>query len=314
MGWINELTDWAGLTDSGAADRAMDQQAAATREANKLQREMYTEGKERLNPYLEQGKMSYQDLISLVNNQERFQDAEGQFQGHSGVFGKDDFQADPGYQFRLEQGQKALERRANAKGGFASGKTGKALAEYSSNVASDEYGKAYNRFNADYNSSYNRHGNDYSNKFNGINSLVNYGMQANQTLAGQRANYANTVSTNTMNLGQANASAEMNRNNDMNSLWRAGIQAGGTAAGCWVARAVFGIEDPKWKDCRNYIYNIGPKWFKNLYHKHGEEFSKIVLKNKALKLILRPLFEVMAWKGRGKSKSSLQKVGGLYAN
>lgn len=54
-------------------------------------------------------------------------------------------QQDPGYQFRLDQGTKALERSAAASGGLFSGKTGKALTEYSQGVASQEYGNAYNR-------------------------------------------------------------------------------------------------------------------------------------------------------------------------
>lgn len=53
--------------------------------------------------------------------------------------------SDPGYQFRMDQGQKAIERSAAARGGLFSGGTGKALQQYSQGLASQEYGNAFNR-------------------------------------------------------------------------------------------------------------------------------------------------------------------------
>lgn len=61
-------------------------------------------------------------------------------------FGMQDYQEDPGYQFRLEQGAKALERAGAAKGGQLSGAQLKGLTDYNSGMASQEYGNAYNRF------------------------------------------------------------------------------------------------------------------------------------------------------------------------
>lgn len=58
---------------------------------------------------------------------------------------KDMVEADPGYKFRLDQGTKALERSAAARGGLFSGKTGKSLQDFSQGLASQEYGNAYNR-------------------------------------------------------------------------------------------------------------------------------------------------------------------------
>lgn len=61
-------------------------------------------------------------------------------------FGMQDYQQDPGYQFRLEQGAKALERAGAAKGGQLSGAQLKGLTDFNSGMASQEYGNAYNRF------------------------------------------------------------------------------------------------------------------------------------------------------------------------
>jgi len=42
---------------------------------------------------------------------------------------------------------------------------------------------------------------------------------------------------------------------------------------CWVAREVYGIDNPDWLRFRHWMLNIGPKWFRKLYLKHGEKFA-----------------------------------------
>lgn len=64
-------------------------------------------------------------------------------------FGMDQFQADPGYAFRFQQGQKALERSAAARGGLISGNTGGALQQFGQGLASQEYQNAFNRYQAE---------------------------------------------------------------------------------------------------------------------------------------------------------------------
>jgi hypothetical protein len=63
-------------------------------------------------------------------------------------FGASDFQADPGYAFRLSEGMKALDRTAASRGGLLSGSTLKGAQRFGSDLASQEYGNAYNRFQA----------------------------------------------------------------------------------------------------------------------------------------------------------------------
>lgn len=55
------------------------------------------------------------------------------------------FQQDPSYQWRLQQGQKLLERGAAARGTLLSGGFQKALQDYGQGAASQEYGNAFNR-------------------------------------------------------------------------------------------------------------------------------------------------------------------------
>ena len=52
---------------------------------------------------------------------------------------------DPGYQFRLQQGQKALETSASARGGLLGGAAEKAAMQYGQGFASNEYQNSWNR-------------------------------------------------------------------------------------------------------------------------------------------------------------------------
>ncbi len=68
------------------------------------------------------------------------------------------------------------------------------------------------------------------------------------------------------------------------------MQGLGTVAGaalCWVAREVYGIENPKWIQFRNWMLNDSPSWFRNLYIKYGERFAKFISNKPALKNIIR---------------------------
>jgi hypothetical protein len=56
------------------------------------------------------------------------------------------FQADPGYAFRLAEGQKQLERTAAARGGLLSGGALKAATRYGQDMGSQEYMNAFNRY------------------------------------------------------------------------------------------------------------------------------------------------------------------------
>lgn len=58
---------------------------------------------------------------------------------------KESILQDPGYQARLQEGQKALETSAAAKGLLRTGATLKGLSQYGQEMASQEYGKAFER-------------------------------------------------------------------------------------------------------------------------------------------------------------------------
>ena len=61
-------------------------------------------------------------------------------------FGMDQFQADPGYSFRMSEGLKALERSAASRGILSSGQTLKDITRFGQDAASQEYQNAFQRY------------------------------------------------------------------------------------------------------------------------------------------------------------------------
>jgi hypothetical protein len=56
---------------------------------------------------------------------------------------------------------------------------------------------------------------------------------------------------------------------------------------CWVAREVYGIENPRWLEFREWMLNSAPAWFRNLYIKHGERFAVWISDKPMLKRVIR---------------------------
>jgi hypothetical protein len=65
-----------------------------------------------------------------------------------GVEGGYNFMTDPGYEFRIGEGQRALERGAAARGGLLSGGYGRKAQRYGQDYASNEYNNVFNRISA----------------------------------------------------------------------------------------------------------------------------------------------------------------------
>lgn len=116
---------------ASAAKDAAGQSAAAADKATALQKQMYEESVARQQPFLAGGTEDYNRLRSLMS-------------GGPGA-AQQFLQMDPGYGFRLGEGLKAMERGAAARGGLMSGAALKAGQRYGQDLASQEYGAAYNR-------------------------------------------------------------------------------------------------------------------------------------------------------------------------
>jgi hypothetical protein len=58
---------------------------------------------------------------------------------------------------------------------------------------------------------------------------------------------------------------------------------------CWVARAVFGEDNPEWERFRRWMFNRAPEWFFDAYVRRGERVAEVIHRNPWLKPILRPI-------------------------
>lgn len=185
-----------GLLGADAAESAADTQAAAADRASQVQWDMFQQQREDFAPWRQAGTAAVNRLAQLLGVSE-----DSSAPGYGSLlrtFTRSDFQADPGYQFRLDEGRRALETSAAARGGLLSGRTLKDLTSYGQGLASQEYQNAYNRFN-----------NDQTTIFNRLSGLAGTGQQANNTLAALGSNTASQVGSNIIGAGNAAAAGQV---------------------------------------------------------------------------------------------------------
>jgi hypothetical protein len=119
------------LIGADAASSAAGTQAAAADRAAALQREQFERQVQLQAPFREAGVRALPELEAASRYT---------------PFGMQQFTADPGYGFRLSEGQKALDRQAAARGGLISGGALKAAQRYGQEMGSQEYTNAFNRY------------------------------------------------------------------------------------------------------------------------------------------------------------------------
>lgn len=152
-------------------------QAASADRASEIQQENFEQTRKDLMPYKQAGDTSLSQLMGQMTPDGYFN------QTYTGQ----DIYSDPSYQFRLQQGQDAIQSSAAAQGGLLSGATLKALQNYGQESASQEYSNAYNRFNA-----------DQTNRYNRLSNLVGIGQNAAAQVGNAGAQTAQAVANNTM--------------------------------------------------------------------------------------------------------------------
>jgi hypothetical protein len=124
---------------------------------------------------------------------------------------------DPGYQFRIDQGEQAMQRAQDA-AGISGGGAAKQLIDYGQQAGSSEYQNAFNRFTA-----------QRQNTVGNLQTLANQGQSAaNQqgafgtTAANQQAGYGNTAGEYQGNAqvfsGNAQATGIINKANAYNGM------------------------------------------------------------------------------------------------
>jgi len=169
-----------GSTVIGAASAksAADTQANAARRAADLQREQFDITNEQQRPWREAGGRALTKLESMADYK---------------PFDMNAFTQDPGYGFRLKQGQKALDASAAVRGGLISGNALRAATAFGQDMGSQEYQNAFNRYQTERQAT-----------LSPYMTLAGYGTNANALSAQAGQNYA----TNAGNMITGGAAAQ----------------------------------------------------------------------------------------------------------
>lgn len=153
-------------------------------------------------------------------------------------FGMDEFEEDPGYAYRKQEAEKALERQMAAQGvtlggggyGEINPQVAKALEAQSQGMASQEYGNAYNRYV-----------NDQMNKFNMLMGVSGMGSGATTQMQQAGQQYAGAAGQIGMDLASAQMNAQLQQQSKP-SMFGQLVGLGAQAAG-----AYFGASDIRLK-------------------------------------------------------------------
>jgi len=275
-----------GLIGSHAAKSAADKQAESAANALAFQKSVYEDQKKNAAPYLAAGTNALStlqaDLPSLTAGFDPTkQGLSAQFDPNApggpgaafdptkaGVpaqfsYGAKDFQADPGYQFALDEGLKAIQRSGAARGAGMGGAAIKSATNFATGLAGQQYQQAFQRAQSTYDTNYGNafntyklnYGNalgtyqqNYGNAFNTyksnqsdafgrLNSLVGTGLNANNMQANAGANFANAAGQYTIGAGNALAAGQVGSANAIS-----GALSGGSNAllNAYLANKVYG--------------------------------------------------------------------------
>lgn len=180
-----------GVGAAFAANAAADEQAKAMRYAAELQKQAadaalkfqqdaFNTQQTNIKPWLESGGRALTALESFDIDNPAFS------------FSTTGPNADPSYTFRLNEGMKALQNSAAARGGLLSGNAMKGISNYGQESASQEYSNAFNRYQT-----------ERTHNLNRLQSLAGVG----QSAMGQSNSAAQNFATNAGNATMAGANA-----------------------------------------------------------------------------------------------------------
>jgi hypothetical protein len=165
--WTAGAIVGSSLIGGVAANSAADTQADAAKYSANLQNKQYQENVKRQKPFYNVGVNALPDLVKASKYTN---------------FGMNQFQKDPGYAFRLSEGQQALDRQAAARGGLISGGALKAAERYGQDMGSQEYMNAFNRYQVERQA-----------RLNPLQSLTGMGQTTANTLGTAGQNMASSV-------------------------------------------------------------------------------------------------------------------------
>jgi hypothetical protein len=127
-------------------------------------------------------------------------------------FGMEQFQADPGYGFRLKEGLRALEGSAAARGGLLSGNTMRGITRYGQELGSQEFTNAFNRYQA-----------ERAARLNPLQSLAGMGQTSANTLSNEAGQYGQNMAQSAAQMGNIRASGYVGTANALTGALGQGV-------------------------------------------------------------------------------------------
>jgi hypothetical protein len=174
-----------------AARKAGHAQQDAANQSNALQLSQYNQQRQDQMPWMQAGNTALQELMSLLQS--------GQI---TSKFSGMDPMTEPGYKFGLEQGQKARQNSASARGMTLSGDQMKSLDRYGQDYAGTKYNDAFNRFYT-----------ERANTLNPLFQIAGFGPSALNQVGTAGRNYANQAGDTMVGSGDAAAASGIRRGN-----------------------------------------------------------------------------------------------------
>jgi hypothetical protein len=182
-----------GLIAAGGAKSAAKTQAQAAAQAQASQERAFERQVELQEPFRQAGLTAQEQIMQLLGI--GGDQAAAGYGSLAKPFGAQQFEQDPGYAFRQSEGMKALERSAAARGGLLSGGTLKGIQRFGQDLASQEYGNAFNRYQA-----------ERAARLNPLQSLMGAGQSSANTLTGAAGQLGQGQAQSQLAAGQARAS------------------------------------------------------------------------------------------------------------
>ena len=186
-----------------SAKKGASAQKQAADQSAEVQREIFQKQTELAEPFRQAGITSQNELMRLlgISGDQTAADYGMLTRG----FAPEQMQMDPGYGFRLREGERALERMQAARGNLLSGGAIKAGQRFGQDLASQEYMNAFNRAQA-----------QLGTRLGALGSLYGAGQAATQQVAGQAGQYGENVGNLLMAGGAARASGYAGMGNALN--------------------------------------------------------------------------------------------------
>ena len=195
--WVAGAVVGSAVIGSMASKSAANTQAQASSDATAAQQNA-------LNQQIALNKPFYDTGVNAMNN------LAGQAAYTPAAF---NYQADPGYAFRFNEGMKALNATAAARGGLISGNALKGATDYGQAAGSQEYQNAYNRYltnNAQNLQAYNT--NTANQQY-----LANLGQSSANNQANSIGQFGNAAAGNIIGAGNAQAAGTVGASNALTS-------------------------------------------------------------------------------------------------